>query len=385
MRRRDFIKIAGLSLLAPQLLASETGVEQPHHRILVLLELKGGNDGLNTVVPYSNEQYYNLRPQLAVRREQVLQLSTDLGLNPSLEKLMPLWEEKELAVVCGVGYPDPNRSRFRSIEIWETGSDSNDYLQDGWVARLFEDNKRPKESVADGIILGNDDGGPLAGIHMRNISMRNPRKFFEQAKRLQKLKKTTENEALRHLIKVQQDLHNAANSLEQKVLNNNLVKTNFPNTDLGKQLKIAANLIASDTPIAVIKVSHGGFDTHSAQRNKHDRLLQQLGDALGAFRDAMIESGKWNDTLVMTYSEFGRRAYENGSKGTDHGTAAPHFMMGGQVRGGIYGKQPSLNNLTKGDLIHHVDYRSMYRTVANKWWNVKNDYNNEYEIINCIK
>lgn len=382
MKRRDFIKIAGLSLFAPHLLAS--GNQATQNRILVLLELKGGNDGLNTVVPYNDAEYYKLRPQLAIRREQVLQLSPELGLNPALEKLMPSWNQKELAVVCGVGYPEPNRSHFRSIEIWETGSDSNDYLQDGWVARLFEEHARPKEFVADGIILGNDDGGPLAGINMRNISMRNPEIFFRQAKRLQELKKTTENEALKHLLKVQQNLHNAASSLEKKVLNN-VIKTTFPNTDIGKQLKIAANLIATNTPIAVIKVSHGGFDTHSGQRNKHDRLLTQLGNALGAFREALVENGKWDDTLIMTYSEFGRRAYENGSKGTDHGTAAPHFMMGGRVRGGIYGKQPSLDHLAKGDLIHHVDYRSMYNTVAKKWWNVTNNLSKEYDIIDCIK
>ncbi|WP_372365454.1 DUF1501 domain-containing protein [Candidatus Uabimicrobium sp. HlEnr_7] len=383
MRRRDFIKIAGLSLLAPQLLAAKSD-PTINHRTLVLLELKGGNDGLNTVVPYSNEKYYDLRPQIAVRKEQVLQLSPELGLNPVMEKFMPIWQEKELAVICGVGYPEPNRSHFRSIEIWETGSDSNDYLQDGWVARLFEDNAGV-DLLADGIILGNNEGGPLAGLNMRNIFMRNPKQFFQEAKKLRELQAKTNNNALKHLLKVQQDIHSAAQDLEKKVLSNSSAGTSFPPTEIGKQLQIAANIIASDTPVAVIKVSHGGFDTHSGQRNKHDRLLQQLSSGLHAFRNALIQKNKWNDTLVMTYSEFGRRAYENGSKGTDHGTAAPHFMMGGKVRGGIYGKQPALDNLRKGDLVYHVDYRSMYATVANKWWNVTNDFSKDYEILNCLK
>lgn len=382
MNRRDFIKIAGLSLLAPQLLAQKTD-PMINQRTLVLLELKGGNDGLNTVVPYSDEKYYKLRPQLAVRREQVLQLSPELGLNPVMEQFMPIWQEKELAVICGVGYPEPNRSHFRSIEIWETGSDSNDYLQDGWIARLFEDSD-PGELLADGIVLGNNEGGPLAGLNMRNIFMRNPKQFFQQAKKLEELQAKTNNNALKHLLKVQRDIHTAAQDLEKKVLENT-IGTQFPPSQIGRQLEIAANIITSDTPVAVIKVSHGGFDTHSGQRNKHDRLLQQLSSALHAFRKALVEKGKWNDTLVMTYSEFGRRAYENGSKGTDHGTAAPHFMMGGKVRGGIYGKQPELNELKKGDLVYHVDYRSMYSTVANKWWNVSSDFSKDYKMINCIK
>ncbi|BBM86987.1 DUF1501 domain-containing protein [Candidatus Uabimicrobium amorphum] len=383
MNRRDFIKIAGLSLIAPQLLAQKTD-PTINSKTLVLLELKGGNDGLNTVVPYSDEKYYKLRPQLAVRREQVLQLSPELGLNPVMEKFMPIWQEKELAVICGVGYPEPNRSHFRSIEIWETGSDSNDYLQDGWIARLFEESD-PGKLLADGIILGNNEGGPLAGLNMRNIFMRNPKQFFQQAKKLKELQAKTNNNALKHLLKVQQDIHTAAQDLEKKVMENSMAGSQFPPSQIGKQLQIAANIITSDTPVAVIKVSHGGFDTHSGQRAKHDRLLQQLSNALHSFRKTLIEKGKWNDTLVMTYSEFGRRAYENGSKGTDHGTAAPHFMMGGKVRGGIYGKQPELTELKKGDLVYHVDYRSMYSTVANKWWNVSNDFSKDYEMINCIK
>ena len=293
MNRRDFIKIAGLSLLAPQLLAQKTD-PTINQRTLVLLELKGGNDGLNTVVPYSDEKYYNLRPQLAVRREQVLQLSPELGLNPVMEKFMPIWQEKELAVICGVGYPEPNRSHFRSIEIWETGSDSNDYLQDGWIARLFEDSD-PGELLADGIVLGNNEGGPLAGLNMRNIFMRNPKQFFQQAKKLEELQAKTNNNALKHLLKVQRDIHNAAEDLEKKVLENT-IGTQFPPSQIGRQLEIAANIITSDTPVAVIKVSHGGFDTHSGQRAKHDRLLQQLSDALHAFRKALVEKG--NGTIL---------------------------------------------------------------------------------------
>ena len=148
----------------------------------------------------------------------------------------------------------------------------------------------------------------------------------------------------------------------------------FPKTMIGRHLQTAARLIAGDSAIPVVKVSHGGFDTHANQRNLHDRLLQQLADALVAFRQAMQQVGRWEQVLVMTYSEFGRRPAENSSRGTDHGTSAPHFVLGGKVKGGLYGRQPSLQDLEKGDLKFNVDYRSLYTTIGRRWWGLKAEF-----------
>lgn len=353
-------------------------------RALVLLELNGGNDGLNTVVPYADPAYYRLRPQLAVTRDSVIQLSDQLGFNPALESLMPAWQAHELGVILGVGYPNPNRSHFRSIEIWETGSSSGEILKEGWIARLFADSRPPATFAVHGIAIGRGLG-PLQGPHMRNIVMRNAQHFIRQARGMKQPRRATSNPALSHLLAVQNDIYSAATTLREKFSRRPPMQTTFPTTRIGRQLETAADLLVSQIPVAVIKASHGSFDTHSQQRAHHDRLLQELAGALSAFRTAMKEADMWNRVVVLTYSEFGRQAGENGSRGTDHGTAAPHFLLGGRVKGGLYGQQPSLTRLLDGDLQHHVDYRSLYATVAKGWWGIGNGvFATHFPAINCL-
>ena len=376
MRRREFLKIATGALiwqLNPFQMPVLAAAVKLSQRILVLIELKGGNDGLNTLVPYSDKQYYRLRKGLAVKRDRVLPLSENLGLNPSLKGLMDAWKQKELAIVSGVGYPQPNRSHFRSIDIWETASASNQYLQTGWLARLLPSMPESSRTIADGAAIGGD-AGPLAGGNLRLVVMRNLEQFFRQARRVQAVKADTNNPALIHLLTVQNDLCRSAKALGQTLNTRAQPDWPFPKTMIGRHLQTAARLIAGDAAIPVIKVSHSGFDTHANQRNLHDRLLQQLADAMIAFRNAMQQTGRWDQVLVMTYSEFGRRPAENGSRGTDHGTAAPHFLMGGKIKGGLYGRQPSLQDLENGDLKFNVDYRSLYTTVAHRWWRLKAEF-----------
>ncbi|MFQ5935492.1 MAG: DUF1501 domain-containing protein [Acidiferrobacterales bacterium] len=385
MKRRNFLKLASLAplnLTWPTLVAS---AGKPRwDRVLVLLELKGGNDGLNTVVPYSEPQYYRLRPQLAVARDGVLQLSEQLGLNPVLRPLLPVWEAGELGVVLGVGYAKPNRSHFRSIEIWETGANSDEVLQQGWIARLFAETSPPETSAADGIVIGRA-AGPLHGPHVRNIIMRDAQHFVRQAHTLTQPVSTTGNATLSHLLDVQKDLYQAASTLRQRLAQMPALEVMFPKTRIGRQFETAAQLLVSAVPVPVIKLSHGSFDTHSQQRRQHDRLLSELADALRVFRAAMQTAGLWDQVLVLTYSEFGRRAAENGSRGTDHGTAAPHFLLGGRVKGGFYGKQPALTSLRDGDLQHHVDYRSLYATVTRYWWDLRHDsFLRRYPPIDCL-
>lgn len=374
MNRRDFLELTGLTpicLLAPSWLrAAETGPTWT--RVLVLVELQGGNDGLNTVVPYRDARYYSLRPRLGVARDSVLPLNDDLGFNPALEPLMPLWRANEIALVLGVGYPDPNRSHFRSIEIWETASDADETLQQGWLARLFARTPPPAEFAAHGVVLGGA-AGPLAG-DAAHIVLRNTEQFVQQANKLRESSASGRNPALEHLLQVQQETQHAASTLQRRLATLPALETSFPTSALGRQLETAARLLTARVPVVAIKVAHGGFDTHGNQRATHDRLLGELAAALASFRNVLTKQNRWNDVLVLTYSEFGRRAAENGSLGTDHGTAAPQFALGGRVRGGLYGQQPSLAQLSDGDLVHRVDFRSLYTTATRRFLGVKPDF-----------
>jgi uncharacterized protein (DUF1501 family) len=370
MQRRDFLKFTGL-LPAMHFAPATYAAGADWSRILVLIELNGGNDGLNTVVPYTDPHYYTLRPRLAVARDSVLPLSEQLGFHPALEALMPAWHARELAVVLGVGYPDPNRSHFRSIEIWDTASDARQTLTDGWLARLFASSPPPAGHVAHGVALGSGLG-PLAGG--KALAINEPQQLLRQAARLPDGPHRPTNPALTHLLAVRTETRRAADVLQERLAQPLEAGAAFPATRLGRQLEMTARLLAGRVPIAAIKLAHGGFDTHSRQRAIHDRLLKELAEGLAAFRQAMQRHGLWQRVLVLTYSEFGRRAQENGSAGTDHGTAAPHILLGGRVRGGFHGAQPSLDRLADGDLVHRVDFRQLYLTVAQRWWGVHADF-----------
>lgn len=385
MQRRDFLKIssAGILSLCFGKFSLPVQAATDSNNILVLVELKGGNDGLNTVIPFTDDNYYKLRPNIGISRDSVLKLSESLGLNPAMNSLMDIWKDKEMAVVLGVGYPDPNRSHFRSIEIWETGSDSQEVLQDGWISRAFTSTNINKKDI-DSIIIGQGDEGPLSGIKMNNLVMTNPEQFVKDAKRFKSIIAKTDNSSLEHVLKVESEIYKSSDIIEKSLKNKKENGVSFPQTNIGKQFKSASDVIIDNIPVAVIKLEHGSFDTHTNQRANQDRLLKDLSDALAAFRTSMKKSGMWNNILVVTYSEFGRRAAQNGSNGTDHGTAAPHFVLGGKVKGGFYGKQPSLDDLTQGDLKYSVDYRSMYSSIVKNWWNTSVDFLVKYPPISFI-
>ncbi|MDP3089341.1 MAG: DUF1501 domain-containing protein [Nitrospira sp.] len=394
MFRRDLLKLAAtlpLLVLAPRpcdLFAAPSAPARGRwDRILILVELHGGNDGLNTLVPYSDERYYQARPHLAIPRERVLQLSPSVGVHYALEPLMPLWEKQQLAIIQGVGYPDPNRSHFRSIEIWDTASASQQVLDEGWLARLFETYPLPAEYTADGILLGQRDGGPLSGRTVRTVALHDPQQFLQQASHVKAVEQSSPNRALAHILQVQRELTHAAGDLAIRLQHASPLQTTFPPSPIGHQLETAAQLLAAKVPVAVIKVSQTGFDTHAGQLGHHERLLKELADGLVAFRQAMVQAGLWDRVLLMTYSEFGRRVGENASAGTDHGTAAPHFFLGGSVKGGLYGSMPSLNDLQEGDLRYRVDYRSLYATVMRSWWGIPGTtiVGPEYQAINCLE
>ncbi|MEZ5613854.1 MAG: DUF1501 domain-containing protein [Rhodocyclaceae bacterium] len=364
MDRRDFLRglaaSAGLTLLPfPARAAGEYG------RLLVLVELKGGNDGLNTVVPYADDRYYRLRPHLAVRRDEVLRLDERCGLHPALQPLLPLWQAGELALIQGLGYPEPNLSHFRSIEIWDTASKSSEYLQTGWLARAFAAKPVPAGFAADGVLVGGTDLGPFFG-GARAIALTNP----EQFRRLAILARpvgTGGHGALAHILKVEADIALAASRLARGPA----LRTAFPKGAFGNTVKTACEALAGGAGVAALRLSLAGFDTHQNQPGAHANLLRQLAEGLGALKAALVELGRWDETLILTYAEFGRRPRENQSKGTDHGTANVHFALGGRVRGGLFGAPPALDRLDgNGNLPFAVDFRSLYATALERWWGI---------------
>jgi len=359
MNRRGFLAASVAALIAPRLAQAQAD----YQRLLVLIELKGGNDGLNTVVPYADARYYELRPRIAVKRDDALQLDARSGLHPALKPLMPLWQDGQLAVVQGVGYAAPNLSHFRSIEIWDTASRSDQYLGEGWLARAFAADPVPKGFAADGVSVGGFDLGPLAGTGARAIALTDPESFLRQA-RLANPAGAKRNAALAHILKVESDIVQAARHLGGDVA----FRTEFPRSPFGNAVRTAAQLAANPAGVAAIRLSLGGFDTHQNQPGVHQRLLGELAEGLAALKSALAEIGRWDRTMVMTYAEFGRRPQENRSLGTDHGTASAHFVAGGRVRGGLYGEPPRLDALEGGNLVFAVDFRSLYATVIERWW-----------------
>lgn len=378
MDRRSFLKSASMLPLAraaagASAIVSASGLAfaastsaATYRKLLVLIELKGGNDGLNTLVPYTDPTYYALRPKIAISRDQVLPLTDRVGLHPSLGGLTEFWQDGQLAVLQGVGYPEPNLSHFRSIEIWDTASRSEQVLQDGWLARTFATVPTPRSFAADGVIVGASDLGPLAGGGARAIALTDTHQFLRRAK-LASPAATASNPALAHILKVESDIVQAAAHLEA----GRSFATEFPSGGFGNSIRTACQIAANPAGVAVIRVTLTGFDTHANQVPTHARLLADLGSGLRALKSGLRELGRWDDTLVFTYAEFGRRPRENLNGGTDHGTANVHFALGGRVTGGLYGAMPDLGSLsTDGNPAHALDFRNVYATISDRWWGV---------------
>jgi len=382
MKRRNFIKLSviGAAIL---MVPSQVWADQKpqYEKMLVLVELEGGNDGLNTVIPYSDDLYYTLRPKLAVDEDDVLKINSEIGLHPKLSSLHKLFEDEDVAIIQGVGYPNPNRSHFRSKDILNSASDADVIISDGWVKQAFEAAMPSSTLFADSVTMGNDDVKPFQGEAMRNVTLESAEDFLSKAGSIQNVN-VPELDSLRHIAEVQNTVSNSYNILDEAMQESKTLETEFPQTSLGKKFQNLSELLLHGIHIPVFKVSLGGFDTHTNQTQTHEALLQELDEALYAFSQALKEMDLWKEVTTVTYCEFGRRAAENGSVGTDHGTAAPHFMIGGAVRGGLFGSHPSLNSLDdNGDLIFNTDFRSIYRSIIASWWKIDSEYLSEFETL----
>ncbi|VVD95108.1 DUF1501 domain-containing protein [Pandoraea cepalis] len=388
MRRRDFLTFAsglGAAWLTPMpvfgaahdLSGIRQGTGGNYGNLLILIELKGGNDGLNTVIPYADPLYATLRPSIGIARDQVVQLDERSGLHPAMGALLPMWQANELAIVQGVGYPQPNLSHFRSIEIWNTASRSDEYLRDGWLSRAFSQRAVPPGFDADGVIVGSAELGPLGG-GARAVTLTNPAQFLREANLVSANAARVSNPALAHVLRVENDIVRAADGLRPRQ-GQYVLRAPMPAGAFGNGVKTALQVVAAaDSPagvpqpgrgVAVLRLTLNGFDTHQNQPGQQANLLRQLAQGVMALRAGLIELNRWQSTMIVTYAEFGRRARQNQSQGTDHGTVAPHFIVGGRVRGGLYGDVPRLDRLDgNGNLPFAVDFREVYATVLQRWW-----------------
>lgn len=363
MDRRGFLRNASLLLSA----ALPAWARAADPRLLVLIELRGGNDGLNCVVPVDDGLYFDLRPRLALKPDVVLRWHGAPALHPSLAALEPLWQAGEMAILAGVGYPAPNLSHFRSIEIWDTASDSHQYLQSGWLSRAVQGQAAFARLSADGVVIGAADLGPLAG-GARAVAVNDPARFARQS-RLASMENVTARGAMAHLLRVEGDIVRAGAAIRPDVT----FKTEFPRGPVGIAVQHAAGIAATGS-VPILRLTLPGFDTHQNQSPVHATLLRLFAEGVAALRSALIELGVWDRTLVLSYSEFGRRPRENQSGGTDHGTAGTLFAFGPAVRGGIHGETPSLRSLdADGNLRHTTDFRRIYATLLEEWWHLPSD------------
>lgn len=369
MRRRDLLKLLAATPFALRGMNSMAANIPRWDRIVVLIELKGANDSLNTVIPYQDPLYYQYRPTIALARDKVLPLGEKLAWHPALRPLLPLWEKQQIALVHGLGYPNPSLSHFRSSEIWNSGSDSSTVIQDGWITRCFERQPLPHKFTASGIALS-DDMGPLGGIHSKSIVVDNPGQFLNRAELKDTSVTPVENPALAHIIEVQKAINAAPHSMFKQILDENYMSQSPFKSNIDAQLSVVAHLIQTDVANPVYKLTHGSFDTHSNQPPQHEQLLQQLAEALVTFQTTLQDQDMWNRVVVMTYAEFGRSVRENDKRGTDHGTAASHFLLGGRVAGGHYGQIPALDDLQDDNLKFTTDFRRLYSTLLEEWWNL---------------
>jgi uncharacterized protein (DUF1501 family) len=375
-KRKEFLQIGSLataSLMMPKFLKAleKSAMVPPGNKVMVVLQFSGGNDGLNTVIPTGNDIYYRSRPILGITKDKALQITDEAGLHPSLPFLKELFDEGSMGIMNNVGYPNPDRSHFRSMDIWQSASDSNQYVTTGWLGRYLDAQcsgcDRPTQALEIDDILSL----ALKGENLKGLALKDPKKLFN-----------TSNERFFREINASHDHEEATADYLYKTLSETLNSADYiyeqsrrhpslqayPATELGKNLKTICSLILSDINTKVYYVSLGSFDTHVNQENQQKRLFTELNDAVSAFVKDLKSNNRFQDVTIITFSEFGRRVAQNASGGTDHGTANNMFLIGGGLkRKGLLNSMADLSDLNQGDLKHTVDFKSVYATMLHNW------------------
>ncbi len=384
-----FIERSALGVLGNPLLSSNPGV--PDHRILVVVQLGGGNDGLNTVIPYGDPAYFNARPQIAVQapgasgNTVALQLDQNagIGLHPAMTSLKELYDEGLVSVVQGVGYPNPNRSHFTSMDIWQTGR--LDAKGSGWIGRYFDATCNGTPIPEGSVAVGRTAPLAMEGNIQKPISFENPALFrwlgedlhgsmkepYDAINRAGALAGTQAETQKDFLMRTALDAQVASGRILAAVAKQPLVR--YPEHGLARQLRTVGAMIRDGMPTRVYYATMGGFDTHSGQAGRHAQLLRQVAESVAAFQRDLKEQGNAERVVTLVFSEFGRRVKQNGSGGTDHGTAAPVFVVGAGVKPGVVGRHPSLVDLDQGDLKFGVDFRSVYASLLGDWMKAPSD------------
>jgi uncharacterized protein (DUF1501 family) len=380
MNRRNFIQTTGLasaSLMLPKFLkAQEKNAAINSDKILVIVQLTGGNDGLNTVVPFENDLYYNARPTIAIQKKETLKLTNQLGLNPAMIGFRNLFDEGKMCLINNVGYPDPDRSHFRSMDIWHTASNSNEYKTSGWLGRYLDEQCGDCDQPTQVLEIDDTLSLALKGNNVKGLALKDAKRlygttidpFIHQLSK-QPVSGNHHHDNAAYLYKTLAETVSSADYIynTSKIFQS---AATYPNHQFGKSLKTISEFIISGINTKVYYVSLGSFDTHFNQQKRQGVLLQQLSETVEVFMNDIKKNGKADDVLLMTFSEFGRRVQENASNGTDHGTANQIFLFGNSLKkNGIYNAAPNLIDLDDGDLKHSVDFKNVYATLLKKWLN----------------
>ncbi|WP_027137953.1 DUF1501 domain-containing protein [Gaetbulibacter saemankumensis] len=380
MDRRKFLKQSSLAsslFFVPSFVKAfeQVASNTLGYKRLVIIQLSGGNDGLNTVIPFHNDLYYRARPSLSVSKNETIKLTDEVGLHPSLMPLKRLYENGNLSIINNVGYPNPVRSHFRSMDIWQTATDSDKFSQIGWLGRYLDNYaKHPYAAIEidDSLSLA------LKGNNMNGIATQNPSVLYNMSKDpyFNNIIKH-QNEAhlnehnLGYLYKSMIEAHSSAKYIYETSKTVSSTQ-DYPDTKFGKQLKTTAQFINSGIDTKVFYASLGGFDTHVNQLNTQKRLLKIYAESVEVFVDDLKKNQAFDDTLILTFSEFGRRVKQNANVGTDHGTSNNVFVIGNKLKNpGLFNKMPNLSDLDdNGDLRFEIDFRTIYATVLDKWLEV---------------
>lgn len=378
IKRKEFIQIGSLataSLMLPKFLKAFEGktLVPAGNKVVVILQLSGGNDGLNTVIPFRNDLYYKARPRLGIVKEKALALTGEAGLHPALTAFKELYDDGSLAILNNVGYPNPDRSHFRSMDIWHTASQSNEYWNHGWVGRYLDAQCNGCDKPTQAIEIDDILSLALKGENMKGIAVKDPRRLYGTANEKffrDVMKNHTDEKGEQPVDYLYKTMAETLSSADYIFQQSRLHPTNaeYPKTDLGNSMKTIASLIFSEINTKVYYVSLGSFDTHIGQEGQQQRLFTEMNEAIKAFVKDLKANGRFNDVMLFTFSEFGRRVAQNASGGTDHGTANNMLLVsGGLKQKGLINELPDLADLDEGDLKYKVDFKNVYATVLSKW------------------
>lgn len=376
IKRKEFLQIGSLasaSLMMPKFLKAfeKKAMVPAGNKVMVVLQFSGGNDGLNTVIPIRNDIYYKSRPKLGIQKEQALQITDEAGLNPALPFFKELFDEGSLGIMNNVGYPNPDRSHFRSMDIWQSASDSNQYLTTGWLGRYLDAQCSDCEKPTQALEIDDVLSLALKGENMKGLALTDPKKLFNASNEryFREINATHDHEeaAVDYLYKTLSETMNSADYIYEQSRSHPSSQI-YPPTQLGRNLKTISSLILSDINTKVYYVSLGSFDTHVNQENQQKRLFTELNNAISAFVKDLKSNNRFQDVTIMTFSEFGRRVAQNASGGTDHGTANNMFFIGGGLKEkGLLNSMSDLNDLNQGDLKYTVDFKNVYATLLHNW------------------